>query len=220
MSIEPYNEYKDRINIRAISIPSPESGTDIPHKNIWKNTPLNSKFNTFNSERYLTVIDYHTLYDYAALAPCDQICILVNTPEYGGGGIYNFWNLTSAKHPYFNEIFAHELGHSFAALADEYCDSDASTENMYNLNNEPYEANITTLIDFDSKWKNIIEKNVPVPTPEEEKYFDKIGVYEGAAYKTKGIYRPYINCKMKSLNADFCPICKKTIAKTIKIYID
>ena len=217
---EPFNSNKEKINIWAVAAISLESGTDIPQDKIWKSTALNTNFYTFGSERYLTTSDYHSLRDYASLAPCDQICILVNTDIYGGGGIYNFWNITSAKNPYKNEVFVHELGHSLAALGDEYYEDEVSYEEIYNKNTEPYQANLTTLVDFDSKWKNMLDEDTPIPTPVNSLNFKTIGVYEGAGYQAKGIYRPYINCKMKSLGTEFCPVCQRAINEIINFYAE
>jgi hypothetical protein len=166
----------------------------------------------------LTSPDYHTIRNYASLVPCDQICILVNTDKYGGGGIYNFWNITSAKNSQRNGVFAHELGHSFGALGDEYYDSEVSTEDFYNLKTEPYQCNLTTLVDFSSKWKDMVDKNTKIPTESIDKNAKVVGAYEGGGYIAKGIYRPYINCKMKALSADFCPVCQRSLVQIIESY--
>ncbi|HNQ68496.1 MAG TPA: M64 family metallopeptidase [Bacteroidales bacterium] len=217
-SIQPFKDMQDKINIWAVAAISDETGTDIPQDNIWKSTALNTNFNTFGSERYLTSSDYHAIRNYAGLAPCDQICILVNTNIYGGGGIYNFWNISSSKNEYSHEVFAHELGHSLGALGDEYYDSEVSTEDIYNKNTEPYQANLTTLVDFDSKWKDMVSPDTKIPTELNSKNINIIGVYEGGGYQAKGIYRPFINCKMKALGYDFCPVCQRTLTNVIKYY--
>ena len=217
---EPFKTNKEKINIWAVAAISLESGTDIPHEKIWKSTALNTNFYTFRSDRYLTTSDYHSVRDYAGLAPCDQICILVNTETYGGGGIYNFWNITSAKNSHRFEVFVHELGHSLAALGDEYYADEVSYEDIYNKKLEPYQANLTTLVNFDSKWKNMLDENTPIPTPVTKENLKTIGVYEGAGYQKQGIYRPYISCKMKSLGVDFCPVCQKAISEIINFYAE
>ena len=66
-------------------------------------------------------------------------------------------------------VFVHEFGHGLGGLADEY-GNDKTYEDMYPLDTEPWEPNITTLVNFDSKWKKMIETGIPIPTPEEEKY--------------------------------------------------
>ena len=105
----PFKENKEKINIWGIEAPSNESGTDIPGKNIWKQTLLNSRFYTFDSERYLMTTDYHTVRDIAANAPYDQIYILVNTDKYGGGAVFNYYSMTGVDHKAANQVFVHEL---------------------------------------------------------------------------------------------------------------
>lgn len=215
-SIAPFKDLKDKINIWAVGAVSTESGTDVPQNGIWKSTAMNCNFDTFGSDRYLTSSDFHSIRNYAGLVPCDQICILVNTDIYGGGGIYNFWNITSSKNEYRNEVFAHELGHSLGALGDEYYDSEVSTENIYNKETEPYQANLTTLVNFEVKWKDLVSENTKIPTDVNAGNVDVVGAYEGGGYQTKGIYRPYINCRMKALGYEFCPVCQRTLTGVIK----
>jgi hypothetical protein len=44
-----------------------------------------------------------------------------------------------------------------------------------------------------------------------------IGVYEGAGYQSKGVYRPFPDCRMKTNAADaFCPVCQRAIARIIE----
>jgi hypothetical protein len=84
---------------------------------------------------------------------------------------------------------------------------------------EPWEPNITTLIDFEKKWKNLIPENTPIPTPENEKYKTLTGVFEGGGYAAKGIYRPRYDCLMNTFKDDaFCDPCKQAIQKMIDFY--
>ena len=69
---------------------------------------------------------------------------------------------------------------------------------FFNLSVEPWQPNLTTLVNFDAKWKDMLEKNTPIPTPIEKKYEDKAGVFEGGGYVEKGVYRPAVDCTMKS----------------------
>ncbi len=217
--VEPFKTYKNKVNFWAVDAFSEESGTDIPGQNIWKNTILNTHFDTFGSERYLTTQDIETVRNTAAYVPYDQIYILVNTGKYGGGGIYNYYNLCSADNEYSGRVFTHEFGHAFAALADEYQYGYEKAEDIYDMSVEPWQVNITNLVDFDSKWKNLVEKNTPIPTPDIKKYKNKIGAFEGAGYVKKGIYRPAHNCKMRSNSTnEFCPVCYKTVLDMLLFY--
>jgi hypothetical protein len=215
-TVEPFAAYKNKFNIRLVHSPSEESGTDIPAEGVWKNTSFNSGFSTFGIERYLTSPDYSEICNKADCVPWDQIVVLVNTERYGGGGIYNFYSITSSRHPLSKGVFVHEFAHAFAGLADEYYTSDVSYEGFYNLNYEPWEPNITTLVNFKSKWAKHVSAGLPVPTPNTPEYSNKIGVFEGAGYVPKGIFRPYHDCIMKSNSRkDFCPVCTMAIEKMI-----
>jgi hypothetical protein len=216
---EPYSKNRNKFNIRAVLAPSAESGTDIPADKVWKNTILNSSFYTFDSERYLMTYDNKDVRNLAANAPYDQIYILANTTKYGGGAIYNFYNLSVNSNASSAKIFVHEFGHGFAALADEYDDGSTSFNDMYPLNLEPWEPNITTLVKFDRKWKGMLPANTPVPTPQEKSSNIPLGVYEGAGYVAKGIYRPSPDCLMRTFKGDkFCPVCEAVIQKMIDFY--
>ena len=101
---------------------------------------------------------------YSISLPYEHIIILANTDTYGGGGIYNSYTLTTAHHPSFKPVVVHEFGHSFGGLADEYFYSDAPSP-LYPYDKEPWEQNISTLVDFESKWKDMVPTGTPIPTP-------------------------------------------------------
>ena len=100
--------------------PSADSGTSEPSKGIWKDTALGSHFDTFYSDRYLTTLHLKRLHDVLAGIPYEHIIILVNTEHYGGGGIYNSYNLSYTRGRHFKPVVVHEFGHSFGGLGDEY----------------------------------------------------------------------------------------------------
>jgi len=220
-SCSPYKENKNNFNFWAVFAPSEESGTDIPGKRVYKNTIVNASFYTFNTERYLMTMDVKKLRDIAANVPYDQIMILVNSPIYGGGGVFNYYSIVSSDDDYSDYVMCHEFGHAFGDLADEYWTSDVAVNDYFNQKIEPVQPNITTLVDFASKWKSLVDKDVPVPTPNERKYYDKVGAFEGGGYVEKGIYRPKFDCTMKSRSRDnFCPVCKNALNEMIKFYTD
>ena len=86
---EPFKSMRNRFNIVAVESPSVDSGTSEPSKGIWRNTALGSHFDTFYSDRYLTTLNLKSLHDVLAGTPYEHIIVLVNTKEYGGGGILN-----------------------------------------------------------------------------------------------------------------------------------
>ena len=216
----PFDKYQDRINIWAVETPSQEQGTDVPGEGIYVNTALNSSYYTFDVDRYLTTQDLGAVNDYAASAPHDQIVVLINSPRYGGGGVYNYYSAVTADHHFTPQVFTHEFGHGFAGLADEYYNSEVAYEEFYPLDVEPWEPNITTRVNFESKWKDMIARSVPVPTPNDKRYTGVTGLFEGGGYAAKGIYRPSFDCRMKSNQADsFCEVCQTAIEKMIFSYL-
>lgn len=221
LSWAPYRDLRKKIRIRYVFAPSDESGTDVPGDSIWKRTLFDTHFYTFGTERYLSVKNIWKMHDVAAVVPYDAVCVLVNTTKYGGGGIFNFYTVCTADNNASYFVFCHEFGHAFAGLADEYFDSEVAYEGFYNLKKEPWEPNITTLVQFEKKWKNMLEAGTPVPTPPSDQYKNKVGVFEGGGYMAKGIYRPWINCSMRGVVYDgFCPVCQRAITCMVNFISD
>lgn len=203
---EPFKSMKERFNIVAVKSPSVDSGTSEPGNGIWKQTALSSHFDTFYSDRYLTTLNLKDLHNLLAGTPYEHIIVLVNTEKYGGGGILNSYNLSMTHHPKYRPVVVHEFGHSFAGLADEYA---YETEDipMYPHDIEPWEKNITTKVDFHGKWEDMIGKD------------SKAGLYEGAGYSLKGVYRAYPDCRMRTNeNPEFCDVCKRILQNVIDFY--
>ncbi|MBK7106774.1 MAG: peptidase M64 [Ignavibacteriae bacterium] len=218
---EPFKNYKNEINIWVVKAISKDSGIDIPGDTVWKSTSVNSSFYTFDSERYIMTMDNKSVRNFASNVPYDQIYILVNTDKYGGGAIYNYYSTTAVDNEASKKIFVHEFGHGLAGLADEYYTSDVSYQDFYPLDVEPWEANITTLVNFESKWKNLLNGKTQVPTSVDGKSDLELGVYEGGGYVAKGVYRSTPNSIMKAFNIDeFNIVSKKAIEKVIKHFIN
>jgi hypothetical protein len=221
LSMEPYQSQQSKINFWAVCSPSKDSEADNPRKDKWVSTAVSSSFNTFYIDRYLETGDVISIRDIAACAPYDHICVLVNSDKYGGGGIYNHFSIGTSDHPKAKEVMLHEIGHGFGGLADEYYTSDVAYHNFFDLNVEPWQPNITTLVNFESKWKHLVDAATPVPTPVSKPYDDVCGVFEGGGYVEKGVYRPAVNCRMKTNEAEgFCPACQEALTKMIEFVTD
>ena len=207
LSHSPFDRYKDFFNFLAVGLESEDSGVSIPKQNIWKDTAVKSSFDTFYMDRYLTTVYQKNLHDRLSGFPYEHIIILANTDNYGGGGIYNAFTLTAAHHRAFRPVVVHEFGHSFAGLADEYHYDDMYIEYYY-PEAEPWEQNITTMYDFDSKWKYMVESG-------------EAGIFEGAGYQSKGVFRGAEDCRMLTNTAkQFCPVCQRAIERLIEFYLN
>lgn len=218
---EPFRAMKGRFNIVAVASPSEDSGVSVPRLGEWKRTAVSSNFSTFYSDRYLTTSRVKSIHDALAGIPYEHIIILANTEEYGGGGIYNSYTLTTAHHPMFRPVVVHEFGHSFGGLADEYFyDNDVMTD-TYPLDIEPWEQNISTRKNFAAKWEDMLAEETPVPTSPADSKKYPVGVYEGGGYSAKGIYRPADNCRMRTNEyPTFCPVCQRAIQRVIEFYTE
>lgn len=219
---EPFRKHASLLNFYAVAVPSEESGISEPHNDQWKNTALGSHFHTFYSKRYLMTGSVFRVMDYASVVPADVVYILANTTNYGGGGIYNYYALTAARGRDAASVAVHEFGHSFAGLADEYFYENGDVlDQTYYTAVEPWEPNITTLQQFDRKWSNLLPADTHVPTPFPadttlHRSTQLTGVFEGAGYKSKGVFRPTPDCRMKTNRAPgFCPVCAKAVEERI-----
>jgi len=279
--IEPYKSNKEEFNFYGVLKPSEDSGSDEPGASIYKNTALGTTFYSLGSERYLLTEDNKVLRDIAANVPYDAIVIITNHNRYGGGGIYNLFCTLTSDNQWFEYLFLHEFGHSFAGLADEYYTSDVAYNDFYKIDVEPVEPNLTALLNPDEfKWRKSVSDGVEIPTMwrkaqfdsmdfkwqkerrslneniaklkrnkassdsiirsqedynlkdklhseevdkflKNSKYWGKIGVFEGAGYLSKGLYRPMIDCLMFSKGKKpYCKVCEEAVYRVINLYIE
>jgi hypothetical protein len=168
---EPFKSRRADFNVRALDLPSEESGIHRPNAGVFRRTPISAEFNIFDSERYVLTLDNRALRDAASAAPYEFIEILVNDRTYGGGGIFNDQATASVDSEFSPYVFVHEFGHHFAALADEYYTSDVVIEPGGPEKIEPWEPNVTALRDpARLKWKDLVTPDTPLPTP-----WDKAG---------------------------------------------
>lgn len=212
-----FKKHEKAFEIVAVKSPSIDSDVSVPSQNIWRSTAVQSNFDTFYAPRYLTTSHTKLLHGLLENIPYQHIIILANTDVYGGGGILNSYALTTTKNAQFEPVVVHEFGHSFAGLADEYFYAVDVFENKATEKIEPWEKNNTSLVDFKSKWSDMITKNTPIPTPDSLLGKVRIGAFEGL--KGNGLYIPSHDCRMKA-NApkDFCPVCSRAIEEMINFY--
>lgn len=234
---EPFSGHRDRFSVRAVFAPSRDSGVSVPREGDWRDTAVDGHFDTFYSDRYLTTSSMQKVYDLIGTVPFEHVVVLVNTDIYGGGGIYNSVTIMNSDHPTFVPVMVHEFGHAFGGLADEYAYGD-QVETQYPTDTEPWEPNVTTLHDFAAKWQDLLPQGTAVPTEPDDldkqdvrplwKTFSqaqkdrlnrKVGVYEGAGYQMKGVYRPVQECRMRINECEeFCPVCTRAIVRMIDYY--
>ena len=80
---------------------------------------------------------------------------------------------------------------------------------MYPHDIEPWEPNITTQVNFHNKWENLIGKE------------EGVGLYEGAGYSLKGVWRGCKDCRMRTNEHPvFCTVCQQALTRLINFYTE
>ena len=165
-SVTPFKERKSDFNVRALDLPSADSGIDRPSDGLHRRTALGTSYDIFGSERYALTFDNRAFRDAAAQAPYEFVEILLHGDTYGGGGIHNLYGTCAAGSGSSPYVFVHEFGHHFAALADEYYTSDVAYDTDSAIEFEPWETNITALLDPKAlKWRDLVTPGTTLPTP-------------------------------------------------------
>jgi len=170
---EPFASRRTDFNVWGLCPPSAESGVARPSTGKQRRTPVGATYDAFGSERYVLTFDNRELRDVAAWAPYEFITILVNSETYGGGGIHGTFATVAVDNDWADYLFAHEFGHHFAGLADEYYTSPVAYQPVQHVV-EPWEANVTALLDGRSlKWGDLVAQDTPVPTPWPKQAFEE-----------------------------------------------
>ncbi len=195
----PFKQYKNFFNFYAISVPSVQSGADHPGNAsdegssgtqpvVTANTYFNSTFDYASIHRLVVPQDGIAIYNVLSsnFPNYDQVFVLVNSPYYGGsgGGVATSTNDFSS-----NEVAIHEIGHSFAFLADEYAIGGQGEAPNRTLDTSPATV----------KWKNWLGDN-------------GIGIYP---IGVENWHRPHQSCKMQSLGVPFCSVCAEAFINRI-----
>jgi len=234
-SITPYAEYRNYINVRALFVASNETGADQPPYDpgctefdrvqsccgdasasgatvVTVDTAFDATFCSYNLERLLTVSGGKVLTAATAVPEWDQILVIVNTTRYGGsGGGFSVISLNSAA----VAVAQHEYGHTFSRLADEYSSPYPGYPACSDIDGglPPCEINVTDQTDRSSvKWEKWIDPAQPVPSTSAPPVPTDAGLWQGARYKSSGMYRQGYLCIMRALGAPFCDVAAEAYA--------
>ena len=165
-SYSPFKERRADFNVWAICAPSPDSGVSHPGSGIHRNTLYGTQFDVFGEDRYALSFDNRAIRTMASFAPYDVMGIVMNSNQYGNGGIFGLYATVSIDYPTGIQVFVHEFGHHIADLGDEYYFNADVAYSPANTRVEPWEPNITALLDpHHVKWQSLVESGTPLPTP-------------------------------------------------------
>ena len=195
----PFSNYKNFFNIYAIKVPSVESGADHPgtagdesssggQPVLVANTYFNSTFDYGGIHRLVVPQNNVAINNVMStnFPSYNQIFVFANSTFYGGSGgsvAASTVNVSS------KEVSIHEIGHSFAVLADEY-----AIGGQGERPNRTKETNPALV-----KWKSWIGS-------------DNIGIFPVGSESWQ---RPHQNCKMQFLGVPFCSVCTEAFVNTI-----
>lgn len=169
---EPFKNRRQDFNVWGLCPPAAESGVSRPSTGIYRASPLGASYDAFGSERYVLTFDNIAVRHAAQFAPYEFVEIITNSRTYGGGGIFNLYGTVAADSAQAPYIFVHEFGHHFADLADEYYVSPVAYQPSP-ITVEPWEPNVTALLDHDLKWKDLLTPGVAIPTPWDKAEYER-----------------------------------------------
>jgi Ca2+-binding RTX toxin-like protein len=199
---EPFTRYDGFFNIYRANIVSAESGADDPALGVFRDTALDASYGYDGRTQRLLYVNNVKTSDAvsAALAGtgvgADMVLVSVNETKYGGGG--GQYAVYAGGNPSAYEIALHELGHSYAGLADEYTEyPDNTAWNGW----EPGSPNLT-MDPTGAKWSHWLGYEQPG--------IGEIGAYEGGnQYYELGIFRPSLISKMSALGFAFDAVARE-----------
>lgn len=180
--------YMSAWSVHGVFTPSIDSGVNSGENENSKSTYFKSYYNCANIQR-LICTDNTKVFNVAnqEYPEFDTVVMIVNDARYGGSG--GRVSVFSAGQP---QIALHELGHTFAGLADEYVDS--AIAHRYS----PSEY-------VEGTFPNISAKNNSALVPWKHWVDEQagVGVFEGGLYNALGFYRPNESSIMKSIYSPF-----------------
>ncbi|MDO9235578.1 MAG: M64 family metallopeptidase [Aquabacterium sp.] len=223
LSIPPYRDFKQLINVQWLFVPSKQSGADKPDCSetpgapvVLVDTAFDATYCSSGLRRALVVDNSKVLTAAGDVADWDLLMVLVNDSEYGGTGgqvAVTSTNTDSAQ------VMQHELGHSFSQLADEYDSPYPGYGLCSDVPGSPLgrcETNVTDTHNRASlKWSRWLDASTTVPTVAALADPIATGLWQGARYQSSGMYRQCFNGLMRMLGVPFCHVDSEAFVKRL-----
>ncbi|GAB4012988.1 hypothetical protein GCM10028808_30630 [Spirosoma migulaei] len=204
LSYSPYNAYTNYFNFFSIRVPSKESGATNPgtapdrdpsQPVETKDTYFGSSFGTANINRLVAIKNYQAFTNVMAtnFPSYDLAVMIVNSPYYGGSGGNP---ATFTLNVQANLIGAHEIGHIFSSLTDEYWAGLVYAHEAANMTRINTPSSVI--------WKNWLNQF-------------NVGIFPHTGESTaSGWYKPTTgNCLMELLSKPFCAVCQEATTNKI-----
>jgi len=214
-------DYKDFFNVYRVDVISNQSGAS--NENCSGNVVDNALGSAFsivagNSSSCRSLSSNINLAHAAAGSVAgfvqgrDIVLVIVNSVAYGGAAWYG--GIGSCSITSGPDCLTHEAGHCFGLLSDEYVESTG-----YYSGGEPSQRNVTINTDRSTlKWGEWVFPATPLPTIGPAGSAE-VGLFEGAAYKPLGVYRPTYISKMNESADLFGPVNTEIFVNRIFDYL-
>ena len=199
-SIEPYKSFQNRFNVYAVKVVSKNGKTGPGYETALNSSMVNGTAGTGNRDK---ILQYARKVSGITSNKNLIIGVLVNSIYHGGitdmiesqqSGIGYFSSMGN-DHTIFGSTLRHEVGgHAFAFLGDEYA-----------IHGSPSQANIdeiNRLYNAYGWYSNVDFTNDPTKVKwsaflSDDRYKGEVGIYEGGATFSYGVYRPSVNSMMR-----------------------
>ncbi|HEX7900879.1 MAG TPA: M64 family metallopeptidase [Planctomycetota bacterium] len=200
LKVDPFQNYPDYINFHRINVDD-------------KGTHAQARI-PFRVETDILTCDYGKAAQYAKFAPSyDLVVVLCNVTKVRATGGPPFITIDADLD--IGRTFLHEMGHAFASLSDEYVDAGLAPGRPFEEDeNDPWLTNVTSQANPRlSKWHYWTLDLWPAAHEMNRlPAGHKVGAFEGAAYQSKGVFRPEAECLMR-MGDKYCVVCFEHVEK-------
>ncbi|MGH9713335.1 MAG: FG-GAP-like repeat-containing protein [Candidatus Acidiferrales bacterium] len=138
----------------------------------------------------------------ASVPNYEYVMVILNQDSYGGCN-RGPQDIVTPRQVVW-QVMAHESGHGMGGLMDEYSAVGPYTGGPVNG------PNCSTVVDRTNvHWNRFISPTTALPTTFTGGMDSNrtVGMFDGCATNSSGIYRPVNNCRMNSNTPPYCPVC-------------
>ncbi len=183
-------------SLHVLDAHSAQSGADDPSTNTTVDTLFDGNFGCAGVDR-LYCVNSNKVFNYVLqhYPQFDFVLVAGNSSKYGGSG----GNVsTFTLHERATDVAIHELGHTFARLADEYVEESSAPIYLPSYCESCF-ANVTQETNSNLiKWRHWFSDPANIPKLPKQA---GVGLFEGAFYHAKDFYRPKDDSFMLTLGA-------------------
>jgi len=198
LKVDPFQNYPEYINFHRVNVDDASAQASHIRLTVQNN---------------ILTCDIDKAVEYAKVAPSYDLvvvlCNVKNVRSTGGPPV-----ITIDSDLDLGRTFLHEMGHAFASLNDEYVDAQLAAEPFKEDPEDDWVTNVTATSNPKlSRWHYWLQDLWPAAHDLNKlPPGHKVGCFEGAAYKAKGVFRPEEKCLMQH-GDKYCVVCFEQVEK-------